>query len=301
MRTFTLFEPLSEKAAKVLLEKKGFPVEKIKGDFPQEDFLLVSEKHPIFVVADGVTLSQFLIGCTEDNYPRPSPAGDAARIFCEALVKAAEEKYENFELSDIPNIFRTANNAVGEYNKAHGRTKEALDHWDIDLYAATASFVVVKNEVAYWGSICDSYVMHFDKNGILKMSSPLCKTLAQAKAPEFEGDQNDQKERTRYTWKIKRNGVNEKRERVGYGVATGEPEALLYLASGSFALAKGDIITLLSDGFEDYMKLPEFTSLLARFSDDLEQEVKAFTAQKADEDPDKFGHERSLIVVSAMV
>lgn len=231
------------------------------------------------------------------DYPNPSPAGDVARIFCEESIKVAEEKYNSFQESDIIEIFKAANKTVGKYNKEHGRTKETVDYWDTDFYAATAAFVVIKEDKVYWGSICDSYITHFDKNGLLKFSSPKCNELRQAEAPKFTGDISDQKAKAVYAWSTNRNGTNEKGERIGYGVVTGEPEALKYLSVGSFSIVREDLVAILTDGFEDYMRLPEFISLFTSWPIDLESQIKNFTYTKAKEGPETFGHERSLIVI----
>jgi serine/threonine protein phosphatase PrpC len=232
MKYFSILEPASEKF-------RGYI-------YPQEDFLLVSEKYPIFAVADGVTLIQFLI--EKKEYPNPSPAGDVARVFCEEIVKAAEARYESFEEFDIKEIFRIANKAVGEYNNQKD-----------NLYSATAALVIIKNNKAYWCSICDSYVIHFDKNGNTKFKSQECRP---------------------------------------YVVVNGEEKANELLNYGSFEVKEGELVALFTDGFENYFKIPEFISLFQKWPADLESQVKKFTAAKTDEDPEKFGHERSLIMIS---
>lgn len=297
MKQFSILEAPSEKFIKLVVEKMGRKLEELESiAHSQEDFLLKSEKYPIFVVADGVTLIQYVLN--KNKYPNPSPAGEIARIFCEEFIRHAEDRYDSFKESDLKDIFKVANDAVGKYNAEHGRTKETVDYWDNDFYAITASFVVIKDNMAYWGSICDSYVMHFGSDGSLKFSSPKCNDLKQAESPKFTGDLSDKVAKIKYTWSTIRNGMNDKGERIGYGVVTGEPEALSYVSSGSFSIQEGDTVALLTDGFEDYMKLPEFISLLTGWSPNLESEIKEFTNQKAEEDPEIFGHERSLIVVS---
>ena len=298
MKYFSILEAPSEKFIEFAIKKMGRKMEDFsQSGHVQEDFLLKSEKYPIFVVADGVTLIQYILD--KKDYPNPSPAGDVARIFCEEFIKIAEEKYNSFQESDIGKIFETVNEAVGKYNSEHGRTKETVDYWDNDFYAATAAFVIIKEDKVYWGSICDSYVTHFDKNGLLKFCSPKCNELKQAEAPKFTSDTSDQKAKAMYAWNTNRNGINKNGERIGYGVVTGEPEALEYLSVGSFSIKQGDLVAILTDGFEDYIKLPEFISLFTSWPTDLESQIKNFTYKKAEEDPETFGHERSLIVIKS--
>jgi len=71
---------------------------------------------------------------------------------------------------------------------------------------------------------------------------------------------------------------------------------LKYLCSGVLTPQKGDICGILTDGFEDYIKLPEFISLFTDWSTQLESDVKIFTSAKARENPEKYGHERSIII-----
>lgn len=247
MKYFSILESPPEEFAKIAIREIGGDPEKFKTQsYPQEDFYAISEKYPIFAVADGVTLIQYI----KDNkeYPNPSPAGDVARIFCEEIVKAAESRYESFEESDIKEIFRIANNAVGEYNRERG-----------NLYSATAALVIIKNNKAYWCSICDSYVMHFDKNGNVKFKSPECHP---------------------------------------YVVINGEEKTNELLNHGNFEVKEGDLVALFTDGFENYFKIPEFISLFQKWLIDLEFQLKQFTAQKSKENPSQFGRERTLIVIS---
>ena len=111
------------------------------------------------------------------EYPNPSPAGDVARIFCEAIVKDVKRKYETFGEGDTANVFKYANNEAYKYNEKVGRTDVSGN--PTGYYAATGSFAVIKDTKAYWSSICDSFIAHFDREMNLKfMSSGLCKPYA---------------------------------------------------------------------------------------------------------------------------
>jgi hypothetical protein len=292
MRYYSLLEPPTQKFINFISEKKNW---KLHGDgHPQEDFLIVSDKYPIYIVADGVTLIQFLIEGKE--YPSPSPAGEVARIFCAHALKAAEDLYETFEEENIKDVFKKGNDAVREYNLSQGRTSETTDFWHNDLYAATAAFSLIKEGKVYWGTICDSYIITSSEGGEINFRSPDCDDLTEDKLPIFAGG-DSQRSKAEYSWKFRRNRINDQGKRVGYGVVTGEPEALEYLSSGSFEIGAGDLLLVLTDGFEEYTKLPEFISLLKNNDQELISSLKAFTTKKAEEDPDKYGHERSLIAV----
>ncbi len=294
MKKLTLLEDSSKELIEIVARKLG--LDHLDTNHPQEDFLKTSPQYPIFAVADGVTLLQFPV--EKKKYPNPSPAGDVSRIFCEKAVELGETLYPSISERGILEIFRGANQAVGEYNKAHGRTKGSIDYWDVDFYAATAAVAVVKDNLVYWGSICDSYVVCFGVDGSIRFQSPHCDSKSKGNPSEFKWEDSSLKERTQHKWRTRRNALDGNGETLGYGVITGEPEALAYLNVGVFPIQKGDVLAILTDGFEEYIRLPEFVSIITAWPPTLESEIKELTAKKEKEDPDKFGHERSLVLAS---
>lgn len=293
LKVFKILEPAAKEFLEIALEERNLDLGKFT-DYVhfQEDYLLQSEKYPIFAVADGVTLEFDKDG----SYPIPSGASAVAHIFCEKIIEEAEKLYNNFSEEDIKIVFGKANGAVGKYNLKNGRTKEAINFWDFDLFAATGALAVIKNNTVWWGSICDSYLAHFDKNGSLKFMSGECWPTMRQNLPEnWERISDD--ERKKIIRKVYRNGVDKAGNLIGYGVVTGEKVAEQYLNCGSITVAAGDLIALLTDGFEEYMKLPEFINSFKEWPKDLEDKIKQFTAEKSKEDPEGFGHERTLTVI----
>lgn len=295
MKVFKTIEPISKlilKTAAVLnsfgLEIKDFG----KTEHPQEDYLAVSKRHPIFAVADGVTLELNKDG----TYPSFSGSGEVAKIFCETIVKETDKIYSNFTVSSIKKIFARANTAAGKFNNEHGRARKKLNYWNIDLFAATTAFAVVKDRVVYWASLCDSYVAHFDNLGQLKFKSPdpwpsFRENLPKdwAKIPEVK--------RKKIIRRMYRNGVNKKGELIGYGVVTGEKSAERYLNFGQFEVKNGDVVFILTDGFENYINLPEFIQLFNKWPRDLDRRVKSFVAKKSIRNPRDYGHEKTIIAI----
>jgi hypothetical protein len=112
----------------------------------------------------------------------------------------------------------------------------------------------------YWGSICDSYVIRVGAQNNISYISVPCSPIQ--------------------------------------AVADGKEGSLTSFHFGCFTLQKGESLLLISDGFEPYLKLPEFISLLKKGLPNLEEEVKTFTENKILEDKNLYGHERSLIFVS---
>jgi len=80
-------------------------------------------------------------------------------------------------------------------------------------------------------------------------------------------------------------------------VITGEEIAWRYTNSGSFKIGDDDLIFLFTDGFEHYFELPELLELFKAWPADLEVKLKNFTRQKSKTDSERFGHERTLIVI----
>lgn len=293
-KTFSIIEPVSRELLEIVARELGFNLEQYPAyAHPQEDYLLQSERHPIFAVADGVTLEPNLL----NGYPNPSPAGEAAKLFCEAAVAKAEELYQKFSEERLVQVFRAGNRAVGALNTQHGRSKRNSNFWDFDLFAATAAFAVLKGYTLYWASICDSYVLHLGRGCAQKFRSPECWPKMHRHLPADWGslDVVEQKKRIR---KIYRNGIGRRGELIGYGVVTGEKAAERYLNHGSLTLEGGDVVALFTDGFEEYFKLPQFAELFVRWPADPEKQVKRFTRARAAEDPRRFGHERTLIAIS---
>lgn len=268
MHLLTLIEPSSKAAAT---------------PHPQEDYAASSGKYPIYAVADGVTLE------VAGEYPAHSGAAEAARIFCETAVQEAEQRYASFAESDLLEVFRVANAAVGEYNRSQGCVKESLDYMEKDLFAATAAFGLCKDGMLYWFSLCDSFVFLYDSAGAQKFSSPDPWDAMRPVWKAFSGLSVTERKIL-----IRRDYRNGAEALGGYGVTTGESGAEKYLKCGSVSLADGDLLAICTDGFEPYARLPEFPRLLLA-GHGAQERVQAFTQQKVSEDAERFGAERTLI------
>src|SRR3990167_1473559 len=258
MQYFSILEQSSKEAIWAFAEKRGL-TENLPDDYrhPQEDYLLVSENPPVFVVADGVTLNFRKLIEKGEKYPDPSPAGEVARIFCEAVVENVKEKHETFNAGDTKEIFEQANTVVADYNKKTGKSEISGNM--TGFFAATGAFIVVKEDKAYWASICDSFVAHFDKDMNLKfMSTGAC---------------------------------------TPYAVINGESEMVDHLGRGVLDLQRGDRIFVFTDGFEHYVKNHDFQRLFLERSDDLKDRIAKFSGKMNSEDSEHYGHERSLIVI----
>ncbi len=259
MQYVSILEQVTKEAIREFAEKRNL-VEHFSESYihPQEDFLMTSDTPPIFVVADGVTLNFKKLIEDKAPYPNPSPAGEVAKIFCEAVQKSASNNYQDFDEDKIQSVFWDANDAVAKYNERVGKSDVSGNV--TGFYSATGSFVIIKDNKAYWASICDAFFAHFDKDMNLKfMSSGTC---------------------------------------IPYAVINGEEKMAEHLERGVIELQKGDRVLVFTDGFEHYVKNSEFLNILKNWSDDLKDRIKEFSEKMNIENPANYGHERSLIVLS---
>ena len=258
MKYLAIINPPTKEAILAFAEKRN-----LTGYFPenythpQEDYLIASDTLPVFVVADGVTLNFKRLIEDKKDYPNPSPAGEVAKVFCEAVQENVQNNYQDFSENKIKDIFIEANGAVAKYNHKIGQSD--ISGNITGFYSATGSFVVIKDNKAYWASICDAFFAHFDKDMNLQfMSSGLCSP---------------------------------------YAVINGEERMTDHLEQGVIDLNAGDRVFVFTDGFEHYIKNPDFTYLFKNWTDNLQNQISEFSNKMNLDDPENYGHERSLIAV----
>jgi len=262
MQHLSILEQPTKEAIKVFAEKRNHAEYSPEScQHPQEDYLIASNSPPAFVVSDGVTLSfKRLVGDNQkypNPYPNPSPAGEVAKIFCEAAIKSVTEKYDEFDPEKIVEVFKEANAEVEKYNDRVG--KSDISGNITGFYAATGSFIILKNDKAYWASICDAFVAHFDKDMNVKfMSSGVCSP---------------------------------------YAVINGEEKMADHLEKGVFDLESGDRLFVFTDGFEHYVRNVEFLEIFKNWDDGLKERIAEFSKAMNLKAPENYGHERSFIAI----
>ncbi len=290
MKLFSNYEPMSKEYFGIWTKR----FEKVTPDYeghPREDYHMISEKFPIAVVADGVTLKRD----SDGNYPVTSGAGQLAKLLCEAIIREAEGAYENFQESDLQKIFAKANMVAKEFNDSHGRFKDAIDYRDFDLFAATASFVLVKDEKIYWWSICDSGVVIYDNVGNELMRSP--ETWTERRRALVKPESVTETEWNILIKKEYRNAAGNDGVLSGYGVLTGEDGAHGYLCAGSYEAKEVNVILLYTDGYINYLALQEFIGLFNKWPERLEEKVTEFSKMRIEKEPAIYGQERSLVAI----
>lgn len=260
MQHLSIIEQSTREAVKAFIKERN--LSKYQSEdyrHPQEDYLLASKSSSVFVVADGVTLNFRKLMDDGVKYPNPSPAGKVAKIFCKAVVESVREKRDKFNKKTLIEIFKEANGEVKKYNKKVGKSDVSGNQ--TGFYSATGAFAIIEDKRSYWASICDSFVAHFDKKMNKKfMSSGCCSP---------------------------------------YAVINGEEKMAKHLEAGVFNLASGDRIFIFTDGFEHYLKNPEFLKIFKHWDDGILKRIAKFSKKMNLKNPENYGHERSLIAILA--
>lgn len=272
-------------------------VAKIKlSDLPLEDAFTQSFNYPIFCVADGVLLEPKPGG----KYPNPSGASLVAQEFVKMAKDYLEKDYPKVTLETIKKAFIRANQAIGKTNRRYNHYKRNSNFLDFDLFCTTGTVAVILKNKLYWGSIADSFVAVFSKNGKLKFRSP--DGWRHMKFPKDFKGWSWQEQRT-HVRKYLRNGII-RDKKIGYGVLNGEAKAMKYLDSGVVQLNTGDLIVVGTDGYEHNIKVKSFIKLLREIIKEKKgaksklRELEKILIKK---NPDKYGHERTLLAVKVIL
>lgn len=255
---------------------------------PNEDFYLISEKLPIFVIADRVTRSHFKTG----EYTFPAGAQTAAKIFCYTVLEFLEENFENKNFQDLTeNAFNLANQKIKEFNIAEGIDKR-LNYLEYDWFdcVSIAGFIIKNN--LYYGYVGDCGLIIFDKDNKLKFQTkdevlPAIKRIKKI----YKNWENLPKEQRKLV--IQRDFRN-RPDGKGFGSFTGEEGVKKYYKIGSKNLKEKDLIIFYSDGFLNYLKFPAFIEILRKHD---KKSLDEFTIQKAKGDYGKYGTDRTFIAI----
>jgi serine/threonine protein phosphatase PrpC len=251
---------------------------------PNEDFFLVSQNYPIFVIADGVTQSHFKTG----EYSFPAGAQTAAKIFCYTTLEFLEKNYPQ---NLIEEAFNLANQKIRELNINEGIDKR-LNYLEYDWFdcVGVAGFIIENN--LYYGFVGDCGLAIFDIENQLKFQTKDMVKPAVKEAKKIHPDWENLPLKERIL--IMRRDFRNRKDGEGYGSFTGEKGVKKYYKIDNEKLKKGDLIIFCSDGFLNYLKFPEFIEILRKHD---KKSLDEFTTQKAKENYEKYGTDRTLIAV----
>ena len=266
--------------------------EKYDKNFPREDQFFANKE--VAVVADGITRD--LVGIDFDkaaksfqeavmHYPRPSGA-----------MLAAKEVTNTFQKNFKGNLKETMILANENIQKLNEKYILKCDYLQNDYYGTVASAAFIKDHILYYSYICDCGIIVYDKNGkkifqtedeLEKITRPFLNTIP-------------------YPWTDDRSRIITRRDYrnnlmmvhdgkcVSYGALTGEKSAESFIREGTFPLHDDDTVIVYSDGFFNFLDIPEFISLILHF-DSLTFEK--FVNQKALENYSLYGKEKTLIIL----
>lgn len=226
---------------------------------PQEDFYKMHKIYPqtnILSVADGITrdcldghpVNKSISGLirTFVAYPRPSPAKEAAKIFCGLTFD-----YTSLDINEelIKSKFRDANQEIKMFN---WEVYPSPDYLVNDFAACVASIAIEKNSEVYYGFIADCGVAILDSKGNLRFKTP-------NEGPNSKGS-IDQDIKTKYNTSfseprgrkiIRSEYRNNPKNHLAYGALTGEESAMEYVRIGMLPRDHKDYVLVYSDGLEE--------------------------------------------------
>lgn len=271
------------------MEYRGLTVENWRMNligFPVEDAFEIDKESNSAAVADGVT-RDCTNGAVVDRsfrgalnsllyYPRPSPAGIAARFFCNGF-NLALRSFKEVDEAAIREAFMQANTAIWRWNNENMPQPDYLVN---DRAGCVAAGVHEKNGILSWGYVCDCGLAVFDEKGNLKFRT-------ENEGPDKHGKQIWQDPRLAEIkknyggWKnpearriIRRDYRNNPKEQHSFGVLTGEPNALYYVRTGTREIEPGQHVVVYTDGLEQTIFSGGFADALQEGPDSLQKLCK---------------------------
>ncbi|MDO8265001.1 MAG: protein phosphatase 2C domain-containing protein [Candidatus Parcubacteria bacterium] len=265
---------------------------------PNEDFYLISDVFPLFILADGVSQAHFPSG----GYAFPAGARAAAQILCYTALEFLENKLQAVKNNQgvkeeeikklIGESFDLVNSRIKDLNKNEGIT-DKLDYFVYDYFDTVGIVGFILQGVLYYGYVGDCGMAVFDKNNNLKFLTtnqvaPINNIIAPGQYPNWE--EKTEAEKTKILHKEFRNNISG----PGYGSFSGEEGVKHHYIIESLRPELGDLIIFYSDGFFPYFQFPEFLEIIRRKDNNALYEL---SIQKAREDFQKFGTDRTLIAI----
>lgn len=257
-----------------------------------EDHCLISEKHPIFAVADGVSRTRNPDG----SYPEPSGAALAAELFCQEVIATIKDGFGRADLKVLREAFFNANFAIRLLNVQQGISQK-LDYLVNDYFGTCGAAAFIKGEVLHYGYLGDCGLRVYNQNDLLKFICLDDVALLEEYRDSLTFASKDDK--MRFWRETLRNKPHA--DYLTYGIFTGEPEVKRYYHFGKLKINSGDTIFLYSDGCLRFIKMPAFRQLFRTFQgEELERGIRKFVQEEiakhsGEETSDAFGDDKTLI------
>lgn len=226
---------------------------------PREDFFAFDVKTGAFAVADGVGLWEGIE--YTGRYPSSSGSGRLSRAFCQAFVRY----FKKHPRAGIVTGFIAGNTAAKKVNRH--RSKYDVFQKHRGFFAATAAMIHLKGQTLEWAHLGDAGVMVIGPKGEVRLRRDSC--------PNYFPWPSDVGCYKSSTWTffartLARNAVDKENRPMGYGVITGELEAIHYLESGALKLSPDEVVVLYTDGFTPYLEVPEFRRQISQLESEVE-------------------------------
>lgn len=260
---------------------------------PEEDALQYSES--VFAVGDGITrdpltelgLDSHTIEELLSFYPNPSGAKWAADLFTFVFVSEAK-------ISSVREAFIRANTQIAKLNAEY---IPKVDYLINDYFGCVASGGVIQDNTLHWGVIGDCGILVFSTEGDLLFRTPNSvesfERFIQEGKIVFKWETKEGRKLVRSQYRNRPDQIIDG-QCASYGALTGEPAAEAFLYTGEYKLSTGDIVIFYSDGFEATILHPNFFKTIQDFQN-IDINLKSFSQKLAQESPEVYGRERTLI------
>ena len=158
-----------------------------------------------------------------------------------------------------------------------------------------AACVSICETVLNYAYICDCGIIVYDRDGNIKFKSDDDKEIYSDKYIGM-GIPWQLPETRKIVRRDFRNNLSNivDGKCVSYGALTGEEEAISFIREGSVALDNNDIVIVYSDGLSNYLKEASFINQVLNFE---KESFEEYINQKAREDYDKYGREKTLVIL----
>lgn len=275
----------------MILYKNTFEnIRTLNCDFPVEDQYFAKDN--LAVVADGITRDPIGIADLSEApfeqmlklYPRPS----GAELAAQEIIKCFSKFNGNLKRELI-----IANEKVNILNSKHIKQCDYLQN---DYYGAVASCAYILNDTLFYAYICDCGIIVYDKSGNVKFQTRDDKEIISDPYIKKIGIPWNNPEARVIVRRDYRNNLNNIKDGVcvSYGAITGEESAINFIREGSIPLNNDDVVIVYTDGFTHYLYDEKFVEQILKFDSNQFEE---YVEQKQKEDYEKYGKERTLVIM----
>lgn len=218
-----------------ILIKIDFYTKKNSKDYskPNEDYIHVVNDMGIFILLDGVSRD-----LEHGIYPSPSPSLAVSELFAIKTARYLTDELTNNDtipLATIKNAIEYGNRNIRAYN-------DDLGHCFLPGTVGIISCIV--DSTFYYGYIGDCI-------GMYNLTTFTTSQTERIRASKHKYTPEE----------IRTNICNNLKHPCSYGVLNGQREALAFVKYGSFKIAQGDSLVMMTDGMESVFTLCDVEDL----------------------------------------